>query len=101
MSTLEAHDDVGLLRKPIDDLALPLVPPLGTNHDHIGHEAFFLRVAEARIAFKLHASYSSVGPGRSPGLITAHAKLVESTQFSPGEAVVIRPVLTTASHQAR
>ena len=48
MSTLEANDDVGLLRQPVDDLAFPLVPPLGPNHDHIGHEAAFLRVGDAR-----------------------------------------------------
>ena len=48
MSTLEANDDVGLLGQPVDDFALPFVPPLGTNHDHIGHEAPFLRVADAR-----------------------------------------------------
>ena len=41
MSTLEADHDVGLLGQPIDDLPLPLVPPLGTNHDHIGHAAPF------------------------------------------------------------
>ncbi len=48
MSTLEANDDVGLLRQPVDDFPLSLVPPLGTDHDHIGHEAPFLRVADAR-----------------------------------------------------
>ena len=48
MSTLKADDDVGLLGQPVDDFALPLVPPLGTNHDHIGHEAPFLHVADAR-----------------------------------------------------
>ena len=48
MSTLEANNDVGLLGQPVDDFPLPFVPPLGTNHDHIGHEAPFLRVADAR-----------------------------------------------------
>jgi hypothetical protein len=33
----EAHDDVGLLRQPVDDLALPLVAPLGADDDNIGH----------------------------------------------------------------
>src|SRR4029077_2796444 len=48
MSTLEANDDVGLLRQPVDDLAFPLAPPWGPNHDHMGHEAAFLRVGGAR-----------------------------------------------------
>ena len=52
MSTLEADHDVGLLGQPVDDFALPLVPPLGTNHDHIGHAAAFLRVADARDSFE-------------------------------------------------
>jgi hypothetical protein len=46
MSTLEANNDVGLLGQPVDDFPLSLVPPLGTNHDHIGHEAPFLRIAD-------------------------------------------------------
>src|SRR6185437_4184199 len=34
---LESHDDVGLLRQPIDDLALSFVAPLGADDDNIGH----------------------------------------------------------------
>ena len=37
VAALEAHDDVGLLRQPVDDLALPLVAPLGADDDNIGH----------------------------------------------------------------
>src|SRR3954452_32989 len=43
MSALKADHDVGLLGQPIDDLALALVSPLGSNDDHIGHAAPFLR----------------------------------------------------------
>jgi len=39
VAALEAHDDVGLLRQPVDDLALPLVAPLGADDDNIGHFA--------------------------------------------------------------
>jgi hypothetical protein len=53
MSALKADDDVGLLGQPVDDLTLALVPPLGADHDHIGHEASFLRAAEVRIVSKL------------------------------------------------
>ncbi len=37
VAALEAHDDIGLLRQPVDDLALPLVTPLGADDDNIGH----------------------------------------------------------------
>ncbi len=37
VAALEAHDDVGLLRQPVDDLALPLVAPLGADDNNIGH----------------------------------------------------------------
>src|SRR5581483_1929802 len=37
VAALEAHDDVGLLRQPVDDLALPFVAPLGADDDNIGH----------------------------------------------------------------
>src|ERR1700704_5632159 len=37
VAALEAHDDIGLLRQPVDDLALPLVAPLGADDDNIGH----------------------------------------------------------------
>ena len=53
MSALKAHDDVGLLGEPVNDLALALVSPLGANHDHIGHAASFLCAAEARIVSRL------------------------------------------------
>src|SRR5262249_15022324 len=34
---LEAHDDVGLFRQPVDDLALSFVAPLGADDDNVGH----------------------------------------------------------------
>ena len=37
VAALEAHDDVGALRQPVDDLALALVAPLGADHHHIRH----------------------------------------------------------------
>ena len=37
VTALEAHDDIGLLRQPVDDLALPFVAPLGADDDNIGH----------------------------------------------------------------
>ena len=43
VAALEAHDDVGALAEPVDDLALALVAPLGAHHHHICH----LRLASA------------------------------------------------------
>src|SRR5215471_4118311 len=37
VAALKAHNDVGLLRQPIDDLALPFVAPLGADNDNVGH----------------------------------------------------------------
>ena len=34
---LEAHDHVGLLGEPVDDLALAFVAPLGAHDDHVRH----------------------------------------------------------------
>ena len=36
---LEAHDDVGLLGQPVDDLALAFVAPLGAHDDHVRHRS--------------------------------------------------------------
>src|ERR1700680_2142703 len=41
VAALEAHDNVGLLRQPVDDLALPFVAPLGADDDNIGHSRIF------------------------------------------------------------
>src|SRR5262249_40608245 len=38
-AALKAHNDVGALRQPIDDLALALVAPLGADHRDIAHGA--------------------------------------------------------------
>ncbi len=49
VAALEAHDDVGLLRQPVDDLALPLVAPLGADDDDIGH---FADVPSAKLSVR-------------------------------------------------
>src|SRR5690606_21391117 len=36
---LEARDDVGAVRQPVDQLALALIAPLGTHHGYIGHDS--------------------------------------------------------------
>ncbi len=41
MTALEANDDVGLLRQPVDDLALAFVAPLRADHHHIRHSGPF------------------------------------------------------------
>jgi hypothetical protein len=37
VAALEAHDNVGALRQPVDDLAFALVAPLGADHHHVRH----------------------------------------------------------------
>jgi len=37
VAALEANDDVGSDRQPVDDLALPFVAPLGADHNHVRH----------------------------------------------------------------
>ena len=47
MPALEAHDDIGALAEPIDDLALALIAPLGADHRDIG-QATLLLLAKPR-----------------------------------------------------
>ena len=37
VAALEAHDHIGALRQPVDDLALAFVAPLRADDHHIGH----------------------------------------------------------------
>ena len=37
VTALKARDDIGALAEPVYDLSLPLVPPLGSDDDDIGH----------------------------------------------------------------
>ena len=59
VAALEAHDDVGLLRQPVDDLALPLVAPLGADDDNIGH---FAGIPSATISYEHDRRPSSDKP---------------------------------------
>jgi hypothetical protein len=43
VASLKADDDVGLLGKPIDDLAFALIAPLRANYDDICHEGSVLK----------------------------------------------------------
>ena len=38
MAALETHNDVGLLRQPVDDLAFAFVAPLGSDNHDIRHQ---------------------------------------------------------------
>ena len=40
VAALEADDDIGPLRQPVDDLALAFVAPLRADDHHIGHSNF-------------------------------------------------------------
>jgi hypothetical protein len=37
VAALEAHDDIGPVAEPVDDLALAFIAPLGADDGHIGH----------------------------------------------------------------
>ena len=37
VATLEAHDNIGPARQPVDDLAFAFIAPLGADHGDIGH----------------------------------------------------------------
>src|SRR6185369_9245339 len=50
MPALEAHDDVGLLGEPVDDLALALVAPLRPDDHHVGHYALSSRASLRTLA---------------------------------------------------
>jgi hypothetical protein len=50
VAALEANDDIRLLRQPVDDLALSLVAPLGTDDDNVGHFAGIPYKGEARLS---------------------------------------------------
>src|SRR5437762_951334 len=61
VAALEAHDDVSLFRQPVDDLALPLVAPLGADDDNIGH---FLGLPSATLMVRAcrERSYPRISP---------------------------------------
>ena len=48
VAALEAHDDVGALGQPVDDLALALVAPLGADDHDIRQLSLFLRLASGK-----------------------------------------------------
>ena len=58
MPALKPRDDIGAFRKPVDDLALALVPPLGAHNHDIGHPSCSLCGKRGR--------YSGRPGGRKP-----------------------------------
>src|SRR5262249_43348598 len=88
---------VGLLGQPVDDFALPLVPPLGTNHDHIGHAAAFLRVADARDSLEATKACPAFGPSPDhghtpPGRVRPPRRTDPSAAQPPDFAGLIHPL---------
>src|SRR5262249_58292426 len=96
MSTLETNHDVRLLGQPVDDLAFPLVPPLGPNHDHIGHEAAFLRVGGARDNIEATKAFPAIRtPIRgsyAPGELTRPRRSSPSAAQLPDFAGLMHPL---------
>jgi hypothetical protein len=67
VAALKAHHDIGLLRQPIDDLALAFVAPLGADNHHAGHG----RPASALMCHKEKpgCAGNAPGPGCSHGAL--------------------------------
>src|SRR5690606_30557691 len=70
VAALEANDDVGALRQPVDDLALALVAPLGADDHYIGHySSLRSRMCRpARQTATFHASIATRSAWRDPSL---------------------------------
>ena len=78
VAALEAHDDVGALRQPVDDLAFALVAPLGADHDHVRH------------AGPLHTTRPQTqAPG--PSLNFSAAVIAEICGLASASALIGRP----------
>ena len=75
VAALEAHDDVGALRQPVDDLALALVAPLRADDHHIGHVTFPSESCgqRSRRAANRHASITASAAERDPSCWRADA----------------------------
>ena len=67
VAALEAHDDVGALRQPVDDLALAFVAPLRSDDDHIRHLPRLPRdrIAPAGAGAKSGRTIAGCAPARS------------------------------------
>src|SRR5204862_2234716 len=102
VAALEAHDDVGLLRQPVNDLALPFVAPLGADDDNIGHFAAIpsaTLIVQARSLRKTGADHvrGHAFRIRRPALITAGAARMRGTQSDKGSGLSTQA--RTASRQ--
>src|SRR4029078_3502048 len=86
MAALEANDDIGLFRQPVDDLAFAFVAPLGSDNHDIRHQDPFpapapghlkpgatgqvhLRIKEASVGGKPKSTTRSAPARRNNGLI--------------------------------
>ena len=67
VAALEAHDDIGALRQPVDDLALALVAPLGADHRDVRHSNAPLATRPRRAARAIFAGpYSANSRAANP-----------------------------------
>src|SRR2546430_14641847 len=102
VAALEAHDDVGLLRQPVNDLALPFVAPLGADDDNIGHFAGIpsaTLIVQARSLRKTGADPRprACFPDQAPGLNHGRAARMRGTQSDKGSGLSTQA--RTASRQ--
>jgi hypothetical protein len=94
VSTLEADDDIGLLGQPVDDFPLPFVPPLGTYHDHIGHEAPFLHADGASKAVGHKAAGIELLPGNKGSCPTRQDNEARDILVLPAKCLISRVLRT-------
>ena len=86
VAALEAHDDVGALGQPVDDLALALVAPLGADHDDVCHRS--LRSFTARVVPTALRSMTALArAGHPDAVIAADARSPEYPATQSGGTI--------------
>ena len=77
---LEAHDHVGALGEPVDDLALALVAPLRADHRYVGHDMILACRANPR---DLRRTRRAGGSTRMRGAPSGPAQRMSIVQRGP------------------
>src|SRR5579872_1163764 len=79
VATLKTHDDVGLLRQPVDNLAFSFVAPLGADHNDIPHPQLFpLQLSEVQHDLFEKTGFSPVEGMPGPVPCEAHIRIKDA-----------------------
>ena len=102
---LEPHHDVGAFRKPVDDLALALVAPLGADHRDIGHSRFSCMptapMAGARGRLRVSRTGTVAAKGKIHGLMWSCTFVNNLRRASKCIAQARRPEASTRIESGR